>query len=90
MFCAAGSSVGVKIVCVGLNEPLLIVPFQTPIARIAEPLTSVVPGICVLTEKLQLPAGMPVPPARSWTKPVPEGVALGVPVAVLPAPGLKR
>ena len=74
MFCAAGSSVGGRIVWVALKLPLLlIVPFQTPIVRIAEPAIRLALGICVLTAKLQLPAGKPVPPARSWMNPVPAG-----------------
>ena len=91
MFCAAGSSVGVRILCVDVNAPFVIVPFQTPIARIAEPLTSVEPATCVSIEKLQLPARKPVPPARSWMKPVPLGVVLALLAeVVLPRPGLKR
>src|SRR4051812_35035915 len=90
MFCAAGSSVGARMVCLDLKAPLLlIVPFQIPIARIAVPETRFADGICVLIEKVHVPAGKPVPPARSWIQPVPVGVELGVPLDVFWTPGLK-
>src|SRR3954471_14447654 len=90
MFCAAGSSVGDRIVCVALKLPcLLIVPFQTPIDRIAEPATIPVLGICVFTANVQLPAANAVPPARSCTNPLPVGVALGVVAVVVADPGRK-
>jgi hypothetical protein len=73
-----------------LKVPLLLmVPFQMPIARIAVPATRFADGICVLIVKLHVPAGNPVPPARSWSQPVPVGVVLGVPLAVFCTPGLK-
>src|SRR3954453_15276231 len=89
MFFAAGSSVAGRIVWVDLNAPLaLTVPFHTPTTRTADPATSVAPGIEVLTEKLQLPAGNPVPPARSWMNPRPTGVEPGVADDVFWWPGL--
>ncbi len=52
--------------------------FQTPIAATPEPLP-LPPWLCVSIAKLQVPAGNPVLPAASTTKPLPLGVVDGDP-----------
>jgi len=61
-----------------------------PIERIAVPLTRFADGIRVAIEKLHVPAGKPVPPARSRSHPVPAGFDAGVCLPVFWAHGLKR
>ena len=73
-----------------VKTPPAIVPFQMPTFRIALPATRVVSGMSVVTVKVQLPVGKPVPPAVSSTQPVPVGVAGGATGTVFPAPGIQR
>src|SRR5262245_61120799 len=91
MSCEAGSSVGVRIVPVGVNELPATVPLQMPTVSTAAAGGRPAPGTVVLTVNDHGPAAKSLaPPTGSTIQPFPDGVVgSDASALVVVAPGAK-